>query len=921
MKPVPAPSLRTLFDAAAALEPAARADYLREHCPDVAVRARLERLLAADASPGDPWEALSIDALAEAIGVVDREEAAWTVGRRIGPYELLETLGEGGSSTVFRAARDLDGARQQVALKLLRSGVYSADARRLFRRERQALAALSHPNIAHLIDGGVTDAGVPYLVMEYVDGVPITHYANACALDLPARLRLMIVVCRAVAAAHRGLIVHRDLKPSNILVTAEGAVKLVDFGIAKLLDESPALENATRPGHSPLTPGYAAPEQFSGGPISTATDVYALGVLLHELLLGERPSRRAQRVSARAAERADARTAPPKAFKGDLDNIVMKSLEDEPARRYAAASDLADDIQRHLDAEPVHAHPPSRRYRLRKFVVRHRAPVAAALVLSLTVLAALAVALWQGHAARQQAQRANTVRDFLVGVFDSARASLPRDQRPTPEALVAHAQRQLAELPDMAPETRLDLLTSMAEVWLSLSAFAQADTALSQAEVTAREIGRDDLAGEVAIARADGWQRAGDSAKAIRAIEPVLPVLRQTDSPVLLRALNVLAAAQLAVGTTDESLSLQREALAVATRRHGRDSPPALAAALNLGGALALSQRYPDAVAQLTPALAAWRRTQAPEDDRYVRGLSSLTVATDALGDLDDAEQHYRELLALKRRIYPPEHDAIAGALRDLASVLARGADPAEAEALLAETLRMQHAVFGPRHRELAITHDTLGALLTSRQRYEEGEREYRAALEICAQMSLHDEVCSRARNNLGQSYYRQGRLAEAEEAMQQALAERRELLGEDHPTVAYSLATLANVASRAKDYDRAVTLAGQAVAQLERTGYGRSRETVKVRGTLVQALRLAGRLEEALALCERTLAEWRELAPDARAWQVVMLVEKAQIERALAREDAVRGTLAAIAALAVPDDALTPRTRASIAQLREPPR
>jgi serine/threonine protein kinase len=917
----PTPSLRMLFDAAAALDPAARARYLRECCPDEAARAQLERLLAADASPGDPWADRPAAALAEAIGPVDREETPWAAGRPIGPYQLLETLGEGGSSTVFRAVRDLDGARQQVALKLLRSGVYSADARRLFRRERQTLAALSHPNIAHLIDGGVTDEGIPYLVMEYVDGVPITRHADAQRLDLRARLRLMIVVCRAVAAAHRALIVHRDLKPSNILVTAEGAVKLVDFGIAKLLDESPAPEHATRPGQSPLTPGYAAPEQFSGGAISTATDVYALGVLLYELMLGERPARPPRRPSARAADRAGPGWLSPHAFVGDLDNIVMKSLEEEPARRYASAADLADDIERHLEARPVLAHPPSRRYRMRKFVMRHRASVTAALALSITVLAALAVALWQGHEARQQAQRANTVRDFLIGVFDSARASLPRDQRPTPEALVAHAQRQLAELPDMAPETRLDLLTSMAEVWLSLSAFAQADTALSLAEVTAREIGRDDLVGEVAIARADGWQRAGDSVKAIRAIEPVLPALRQADSPALLRALNVLAAAQLAVGTTDESLSLQREALAVATRRHGADSPQALAAALNLGGALALSQRYPEAVAQLTPALAAWRRTQAPEDDRYVRGLSSLTVAADALGDLADAERHYRELLALKRRIYPPEHDAIAGALRDLASVLARGADPAEAEALLREALRMQQAIFGGHHRELAITHDTLGALLTGRQRYEEGEREYRAALEICAQMALRDEVCSRARNNLGQAYYRQERLAEAEQAMTQALAERRELLGEDHPTVAYSLATLANVASKAKDYGRAVALAEQAVAQLERTGYGRSRETVMVRGTLVQALRLVGRLDEALALSERVLSEWRELAPDARTWQVVMLVEKAQIERALLREDAVRGTLAAIGALAVPDGSLSPRTRALIAQLGQPPR
>ena len=349
------------------------------------------------------------------------------------------------------------------------------------------LAALDHPNIAHLIDGGVTAAGIPYLIMEHVDGVPITVHALAHRLDVRRRLKLFLRVCRAVEAAHRSLIVHRDIKPSNILVSADGEVKLLDFGIAKLIDEDDA--GATV---GVYTPDYAAPEQLSGGTITTATDVYGLGVLLHELLLGlrpdgsptRRPSSRVGEIAAAQAGDGALALAPLQlrsVLRGDLDNILLKSLEPEPQRRYPSAGALAEDIERFLDHRPVSAHPPSRLYRAKKFIQRHRGGVVTSALFLLGIFAALAVALWQANVARHEAARANTVRDFIVTVFDAARAHLPREQRPTPEALVEQAQRQLAAATNLDAATRSDVLRTLGEVNLSLSNFARAEAMFTEA--------------------------------------------------------------------------------------------------------------------------------------------------------------------------------------------------------------------------------------------------------------------------------------------------------------------------------------------------------------------------------------------------------------------------------------------------------
>ncbi len=469
-------SLRDLFEAAIELEPAARAAFLDLRCTDSSLRARVERLLAADTDASALFSG-GAHAVAAAIGDAALAESL-PPGSRIGPFELVSVLGEGGSSTVFHARREMQGVQQDVALKVLRRGLYSPDAQRQIRRERLALGQLQHAGIARLIEGGVTDNGLAYIALDLVEGVPITDFARDHRLDLRERLGLFLQVCRAVEAAHRALIVHRDLKPSNVLVTVDRQVKLLDFGIAKLLDRND--ETQTR--MPAFMPAYAAPEQRDGGLITTATDVYALGILLGELVTGQRLTGQTGRTPSSqitGREAAGALPAPApitrRALRGDIDNIVLKAIEAEPERRYASAGAFADDIVRMLEGRPVAAHPPSRAYRARKFVQRHRGGVVASVLFLLALLTAFGIALWQAKVARdaartaeREAARANATKDFLIRVF---RASDPRIAQDKPRGEIT--AKELLDLnaaridKDFAgdPDTQIELLGVTASIY------------------------------------------------------------------------------------------------------------------------------------------------------------------------------------------------------------------------------------------------------------------------------------------------------------------------------------------------------------------------------------------------------------------------------------------------------------------------
>ena len=597
--------LRTCFEEALSVPPSEREPWLDSLPINAAQRARLRRLLEAD---DQNQGFLDMPALDRAARIGDPDEAddgGSLIGQRIGGFRLLRMLGRGGMAMVFLAERDGSDFRQQVAVKLLRRGLYSELEQRLFQRERRVLAALSHPNIARLIDGGVTEAGIPYLVIDHVDGAPITQHAAERRLGVAGRLRLFVRICNAVAAAHRHLIVHRDLKPSNILVDAGGEVKLLDFGIAKLLDEDAGAITGT--GLPVLTAGYAAPEQYAGEPISTATDVYALGVVLHELLVGERPADPVRRPSTRVTQTGAAAAQMPLslpalrgALGGDLDNIVLKALEPEPRRRYASAQDLGDDVERHLSGQPVAAHPPSRWYRASKFVARHRGSVLTTALFLAAIVAALAIALWQARLARQQAERAGEVQAFVEELFEPLEKGSALAQAPSlPELLRRGRERIDQRYPDN-PAVRADLLAMFARINDSIGETASNRTLAEAAwRANAQAFGSDD--GRTLQARslyAAVLRKVGDykaSFAELEAVRAAMPA-RETQGLAYARLLDSMSMTLMEQGIDPErAIALKREALQLREADPRADAEDITTAYNNLGAAYQYARDYAQA--------------------------------------------------------------------------------------------------------------------------------------------------------------------------------------------------------------------------------------------------------------------------------------------------------------------------------------
>ena len=644
------PTLRDLFEQALSLAPEARARMLAERCSDPEARAELGRLLAADAEEGDwlaPGDAASA---AQAIGEIDDVEPL-PAGSRIGPFELLDVLGEGGSSTVFRAFRDVEGVRQYVAVKLLARGLYTAEARRRFHHEREALARLRHPGIARLIEGGIADNGLAYIALELVEGRPITTYARDHGLPERQRLTLFLRVCRAVESAHRALIVHRDLKPSNVLVTAEGEMKLLDFGIAKLLDDT---EDATRTRHHALTPAYAAPEQFASGVITTATDVYALGVLLRELLTGEH----GQSVDACTPGVGMPAASQPKSarrLRGDLANIVAKATEAEPERRYGSGGALAEDIERYLDRLPVRAHPPSRWYRAGRFAARHRGGVAITAILLLAIFASLSIALWQAHVARRQAARANMVRDFVESLFAPVRYGVAVAKQPSLAELLSRGVAKLEHSPQLGAGERVDLLAMFSRLYENLGDIPQSRRLADQAVVLSESAlpSSDINAIRALTARGYAAVRAEDYAAGGADLRLAHRRMRAQGihGEVLIDLLEPLAAVENIEGHGEAALQLAREGLAERIATWGPDDPRVGVGYNDLASALEGLERYEEAIPM-------WEETYrfvfahfGPDSNETALAMGGWASADWRAGHWAVAHEQFSQALAMYARI------------------------------------------------------------------------------------------------------------------------------------------------------------------------------------------------------------------------------------------------------------------------------
>ena len=658
--------LRAALDRAAA----DRLPFVERECAgDMAMLASMRALLAFDEDDWDlldaPLEALAADLFGNDFGSGNHE-----AGQLVGPYRLVRELGRGGMGSVWLAARADGQFAQHVALKLIKLGMDSAHVQSQFRRERQLLARLQHPNIAQLIDGGVDERGRPWFAMEYIDGKGLHAWVNDCAPDLRRRLLLFVKLCRAVAHAHAQLVVHRDLKPSNVLVQADDEPRLLDFGIAKLVEHDDAEQTATLQRF--LSRDYAAPEQLRGQPVSTATDVYALGLLLFELLTGLRYRTLHKDGVARlrpSSALAAGATAHPTHIarvhlRGDLDAIMLRALSDDPARRYPGAQALADDLQRHLDGKPVEARPDGWAYRSAKFVRRNRAAVSVAALALVALLVVSGVALWQAHAKVQEAERARialkrseAIRDFIQSVFLGADPLRGKGVDTTAGELLQAARGRVEHDLDDEPEIAAALLDQIGNTYVSIGADDLARETLREALAFNARAARPSLRIEASAGGRMAYYAYSDghSEQALGDLDRLIDKLRSARdvTEVLAKTLELRSSVLYALDRTEESLGAQREAVALWAQDRATNSVEHVTALVGYADLAAALGRGAEAMDAAERALAdpLLDGAAAPPALRYA-AVGVKARALQALRRDAEAELLLREVIAGQTSLY-----------------------------------------------------------------------------------------------------------------------------------------------------------------------------------------------------------------------------------------------------------------------------
>jgi serine/threonine-protein kinase len=687
-------------------------------------------------------------------------EADDSAAVRAGSYELLRRMGEGGMGVVYLARRADRDFKQPVAVKVIRKGMDSEEVLARFRRERQILSSLDHPNIARLLDGGTTEDGRPYFVMEHVQGKPLIAYCDDNKLTLDDRLKLFRDVCSAVWYAHQNLVIHRDLKPGNILVTAEGTAKLLDFGIAKLLnpDASSVDVPPTATAIRLMTPEYASPEQVRGDAVTTSTDVYSLGMILYELLVGRRPYEFATRnfvdiyrvvteeqpsrpstVVTNVLEAGTDRVS--RQLRGDLDNIMLMALRKEPQRRYSSVEAFSEDIRRYLQGYPVHARQPTFRYRSAKYVGRHKLAVTAAaavfvLLSGFSVLLALQNRriAEQRNAAQRAEEKALQVTDFLVDLFETNDPAQSRGEALTAREILDRGAQKLQREFQGSPELKATLLNKVGTLYQKLASYDRAEALLREA-----------------LAARRAQHGGADLATA--------------------ESLHDLAVVLFSKADYEEAERMLRETLAIRRALLGDVHPDVARSSGVLAGVHMQKGQLDEAERRFREALAIWKRL-GTEDEDVASGLSGLALVLGRKGDSQQEEALFREALAMNRRVLGSEHTEVAAGLNNLASMLWEQGRLEDAEKLQREALALDRKLLGNEHPDVAIDLGNLGTLLRD-----------------------------------------QGHLDEAEKLQREALRIRRERLGDEHPDVAFSHAGLAEVLLSKGQAPAAIELAQRALA------------------------------------------------------------------------------------------------------------
>jgi serine/threonine-protein kinase len=858
--------LQELFEQVVALPAADRDAFLAVACGrDTKLKDQLLALLKAD------------DVNAESTGggplnKLDSPDNA-LIGTIVGAWKIIERIGVGGMGSVFLAERSDGSFEQRAALKIVKKGMDTESVVQRFRQERQILARLDHPNIARVLDGGVTVDGRPYFAMEYVNGTSITSYCDEHKLDVEKRLKLFRQACNAVHAAHRNLIVHRDLKPSNIIVTHEGELKLLDFGIAKILDDSE--ENLlTRTGFQLHTPAYAAPEQLLEEPVTTATDVYALGVILYELLSGRRPFEvkrsaaelRKLVITGQPPKPSTAVTTVPadtdgrelplqleqvganrrlridrlqKALRGDLDTICLMALHRDPNHRYPSADQMAADIERHQKGMPVVARPDSLAYRVGKFWRRNKAGV-------LVTTAMLAVFVGMGtyytlqlererDLALQEQRKANEVVGFVTGLFEVSDPSESRGEEITVRDLLDEGALRIgSELVDR-PGIKSTMQRVLGEVYYSLGAYERAREFLETAQRQQQSLYGDNNLDVATTKLALGLvhQDEGDLESAeslyLQALDTRLSLLGE-NNPEVMEATSTLAFLEESKGNYVQAETLHAEVLDMARRLYAGDHQDTAEAMTKLAGIYRILDRPDDAEPLLRDAIAMQDRVYGgrhPESDDSKRQLAGLLRDSRRF---DESKMLYLEIIESRTRMLGLDHVEVAHTWNSYSQLLSDMGDiDGAVEANRQFIVTMERAYDGP-HPSMGAAYNNRAILLRDQGDLEGALENYQMSVDMQDAVDLPARHPNRSFPTAGIAsvYLRQHRYAEAEPIYRDMIDVRREAFGEDHLLVTELKNDLGAVLAGLGEFDEAESLLTDAYQRfLEQRGTDDPRTTL----------------------------------------------------------------------------------------------
>ncbi|MFK8017297.1 MAG: tetratricopeptide repeat protein [Gammaproteobacteria bacterium] len=855
--------IEALFHAALAQPAEQRNAFLRNADePDEIVDA-VREMLRADADGSATINQVIRDAGADLDPDTIGEIEVW-VGRRIGVYEITEHIASGGMGAVYAARRADDAFRQRVAVKLLAAGLASGDARARFLSERQILADLNHPNIAQLIDGGATDEGVPYLIMEFIDGQPIDEYCDENRLTINQRLRLFQSVCDAVQYAHRRLIIHRDIKPSNILVTKEGIPKLLDFGVAKLMepDEASAKAALTAAQMRWLTPQTASPEQIRGEQVTTACDVYALGVLLYRLVSGYPPyhlttftqneimrvvcdtvtrrpsdvvgSRDGETTSAEAmptveqisSARSTSSGALRKRLRGDIDNIVLVAMHKDANRRYATVDQLAQDVGNYLGGWPVRARADSWGYRSGKFIKRNRFAVAASALLTLLIAGLVSYytdqVTQERDIAQDQRQRAEQVSEFMLDMFEAANPMAKSGEPVTAAAVLKNAVATIDDELGEQPRVRADLLVEMGNAYRGLGMWTEAVALIEKSVAIERA-----NFGNTHVELAEALAHLGSTKTRLRRNEESqehyaesLVIYRQLFGPVhsgFIDVLNAQGAVSRRLGDTQQALRYHQEAETYAQQLS--DDPDAQYANVLMSTGIThyTMQNHDAAIRSLTRSLDASRKVLDPHHEQIFTTLAFLANASQSRGRLDEGIAYYQELIDLEHASIGPDHPMVARAHKNLSTIFRDSGEFDNAEREVRKAIEIHTANFGADNYESVRGRAGLAEIL-----YETGNIREAQALVVPTReaMALATSPDAKATISIDLLAAQIARDLEewptAERRFARVLAAAPKAFGPRDPATARALAEYAYLKAAAGDAASAKTSIGSAVEMLE---------------------------------------------------------------------------------------------------------